>query len=253
MTFTTPPLLTVKVPARPADAVGSPTFKDPPTCQTEPVPVTVTLGREKRFVMNASPTLFSVPPFSILRLAAGEKTGMAPTKVISFTVALAPLTVMWPVTKRFCVAVNVAPFKTLSVPVTSTPRLPDARPPTSNEAPAPLIVSVVPESTVRSPPMLLAPVSVSEPLDSLSEPAPVMGPENVVLGFPLVPPMRRDVVGTLLPMTTAPSPASELIRAAMPLPISRVPPLLTATFVAVGSAPFDAATRVPAVMVVPPV
>jgi hypothetical protein len=103
-------------------------------------------------------------------------------------------------------------------------------------------------------PPLLAPVSVSEPLSSSSEPAPENAPENVVL---LLPAMVSRVLGSEAPITTTPPPeapsASEPIWALTPLPIASVAPKLTARAVWLGSAVFDAAASVPAVMVVAPV
>ena len=80
-----------------------------------------------------------------------------------------------------------------------------------------------------------------------------MTPENVVL---VLPAMNRRVLGSDAPSCKAPAPearGSEPISTAPPFPIASVAPKFTARAVWPGSAVLDAATSVPALMVVAPV
>jgi hypothetical protein len=148
------------------------------------------------------------------------------------------------------------PLVTASVPDSISTELPTVNDP-------PLIVTP-PWSQLHServPPIvpilppLLAPVRISVPPSSSIEPAPENAPENVVV---LLAAMVSRVVGSVGPMTTVPPPeipsASEPIWAATPpSAIVSVAPRLTATAVWPGSAVLDAATSVPALIVVAPV
>ena len=199
----------------------------------------------------------------LMESVAGPKMPM-PVKPFTVTLEPAPLMIMLLATRR-SLAAGVLP--TCSLPPLMTERVPPStvtpwvNPLTIREPP--LIVSPPPSQlhSERSPPIvpmlppLLAPVSVSELLSTCSsEPAPENAPENVVL---LVPAMVSMVVGSEAPMTTAPPPeapsASEPIWALTPLPILSVAPKFTARAVWPGSAVLNAATSVPALMVVAPV
>ena len=108
--------------------------------------------------------------------------------------------------------------------------------------------------------LLPAPVKVSDPPSSSSDPGPVMAPENVVVaGLPA--PIKSVVVASAVPICTDPPPASEPMSACMVSAMMSVAPVLTMTAVAVGglaaksegNAPLDAAISVPALTVVAPV
>jgi hypothetical protein len=166
--------------------------------------------------------------------------------VVTVTVDPTPLIVMLLPTPRASVE-SVPPLETARVPPSTW-----VKPPTVNEPPLMVIPPTSHAHRSRLPPILLpAPVNVSCPPSSSSDPGPVMAPENVVVAE-LAQPIKSVVVASVVPIFTDPPPVRDPMSACTVSAMTRVAPVLTVTTV-VGKAPLDAAISVPALIVVAPV
>jgi hypothetical protein len=247
--LTTAPSAIVSVPTPQPQEL--PMASDVATFTVEPAPVTVTIEVPVIRSPMSRTAEFSVPP---------PETVSAPPRLtvvslVTVTVEPAPLMFMFVPTARVSVE-SVPPFVTASVPPSTK-----VKPPTVNDPPLMVSPSRSQAHNVRSPPILLpAPVNVSCPPSSSSDPGPVMAPENVVVaGLPA--PIDSVVVASAVPIFTDPPPARDPMSACTVSAMMRVAPVLTVTAVAVGgvapksegNAPLDAAMSVPALTVVAPV
>src|SRR5215831_1423641 len=202
VTLTTPLLAIVSMPG--PSVLPVPTSKaGPPTFQVEPGPVTSTDGMPSsgtEVSISEPPWLLNTAPLAIVSEPGPKK----PTTVtpLAVTVEPAPVTIMLPAT-RMSVVCSVPPLVTASVPPSISTKLPTVNDP-------PLMVSPPdpqPLHTVRVPPMLLLPVSVSVPLPSFTRLPPA--PPSWIEPLSVVERSLLPTVSSFDPIEYVPAPSIE--------------------------------------------
>src|SRR5215472_13859514 len=200
--LTVPPSATVSMPG--PSVLPPPTKRaGPPTFQVEPGPVTSTDGMPSsgtNVSISEPPWLLNTAPLAIVSEPGPKK----PTTVtpLAVTVEPAPVTIMLPAT-RMSVVCSVPPLVTASVPPSISTKLPTVNDP-------PLMVSPPdpqPLHTVRVPPMLLLPVSVSVPLPSFTRLPPA--PPSWIEPLSVVERSLLPTVSSFDPIEYVPAPSIE--------------------------------------------